>query len=118
MRRDLSSSERRNYPIRIQTAAAATMLGVSKRTVHGLAARGELPGAARIGKVWTFNVDKLAQFIAEREAECSKNAISDKGRGYDDRLYEEAISKWLGRAKGGSRRSSTRVGLRSNKGDE
>jgi phage terminase Nu1 subunit (DNA packaging protein) len=73
------------------------MLGVSKRTVQGMAARGELPGVARKGKVWTFNPDKLAQFIAEREADCSRNAIASKEPAYVDRRYEEAMSRWRGR---------------------
>jgi hypothetical protein len=114
----LSPSERKDYPIRIQTAAAATMLGVSKRTVHGMAARGELPGAARIGKVWTFNADKLAQLIADREAECSKSAAPTIKRAYGSwvpplsereskEAYERAMSKWLGPHS--TRRSPNRV---------
>jgi excisionase family DNA binding protein len=122
-------SEGKIYSARIQTAAAATMLGVSKRTVHALAARGELPGAARIGKLRTFSADKLAQFIADREAECTKNAISTRKRGYggwapplserkSHEAYERAMSQWLGRPVGGSRRSSRPRVRRESTGDE
>jgi excisionase family DNA binding protein len=51
---------------RIQTAAAAAILGVTPRTVQNLAKRGELPGAAKIGKVWTFDRAKLLRYIADQ----------------------------------------------------
>lgn len=59
---------------RIQTAAAAALLGISPRTVQGLAAQGLLPGAAKIGKVWTFDRSKLIRFIAAQEAETQTRA--------------------------------------------
>ena len=52
-------------PGRIRSAAAARILGVSRRSVQGLALRGELPGAARIGGVWTFDAERLAASAAE-----------------------------------------------------
>jgi hypothetical protein len=52
---------------RIQSAAAARILGVSRRSVQGLALRGELPGAARIGGVWTFDAERLTAFVRQRE---------------------------------------------------
>jgi hypothetical protein len=54
-------------PHRIQSAAAARILGVSQRSVQELALRGELPGAARIGGVWTFDSERLAAFVSQRE---------------------------------------------------
>ena len=54
---------------RIQSRSAALALGISQRVVEDKARRGELPGAAKIGGVWTFDPEKLAAFIAERERE-------------------------------------------------
>ncbi|RNJ50276.1 hypothetical protein D1O30_12390 [Methylocystis hirsuta] len=36
-----------------------------------MAARGEFPGAAKIGQIKTFDPDKLRRFIEAREAECA-----------------------------------------------
>jgi hypothetical protein len=54
---------------RIQSATAARILGVSQRSVEGLALRGELPGAARIGGVWTFDTERLVAFVKQRECD-------------------------------------------------
>jgi hypothetical protein len=40
---------------RIRCHDAASLLGVPPRTVQALAARGDLPSAAKVGKVWTFD---------------------------------------------------------------
>ena len=63
---------------RIQSAAAARILGVSRRSVQGLALRGELPGAARIGRVWTFDAGRLAAFITQRERDAERAAVSGR----------------------------------------
>jgi hypothetical protein len=57
---------------RIQSAAAARILGVSQRSVQELALRGELPGAARIGGVWTFDSERLSAFISQRERDAER----------------------------------------------
>jgi hypothetical protein len=61
---------------RIQSAAAARILGVSQRSVQGLALRRELPGAARIGGVWTFDADRLAAFVTQRERDAERPVVS------------------------------------------
>nr|WP_281414059.1 helix-turn-helix domain-containing protein [Rhodoblastus sphagnicola] len=61
-------------PKRIKAKAAAEMLGVTPRTVQNLAGKGELPGAAKIGKQWTFDPKKLVKFIADKEAEVAARA--------------------------------------------
>jgi hypothetical protein len=61
---------------RIQSATAARILGVSRRSVQGLALRGELPGAARIGGVWTFDAERLATFIKQRECDAERSSTS------------------------------------------
>jgi excisionase family DNA binding protein len=63
---------------RITIEAAAAILGVPLRNVYGLASKGELPGAAKIGKRWTFDEAKLRSWVREREATTS--CLSGKRR--------------------------------------
>lgn len=53
-------------PERIGAGQAAAILGIGKRTVQGMALRGELPNAAKIGGLWTFDEAALRSFIEER----------------------------------------------------
>src|SRR5437868_15104397 len=39
------------------------MAGVHPRTVQQAAARGEIPGAARMGRKWTFTVEGVGKWI-------------------------------------------------------
>ena len=57
---------------RIKATQAAGVLGVSKRLVTLMASRGELPGAAKIASLWTFDKNKLQEYVKERENECLK----------------------------------------------
>lgn len=61
-------------PERIRAPAAAAILGVEVRTVQALAARGELPGAAKIGKLWTFDEPALRQWLKDRST-CPKDPL-------------------------------------------
>jgi hypothetical protein len=63
-----------NAQPRIRTDAVAHILGVSKRTVQEMSLRGELPGAARIGGVWTFDGERLAAFVKRRERDAERPA--------------------------------------------
>jgi ribosomal protein S14 len=45
---------------------AAAILGLSRRKVQDMAARGQLPGAAKIGH-WTFDVEKLRRYVQLKE---------------------------------------------------
>jgi hypothetical protein len=54
------------------------MLGVSQRSVQGLARRGELPGAARIGGVWTFDAAGLTAFVTQRELDAERPVVSGR----------------------------------------
>ena len=69
---------------RIRAPAAAAMLGVSPRSVQAMAARGDLPSAAKIGKVWTFDPATLSRWISDREADVwlrkTACAMRDKAR--------------------------------------
>ncbi len=93
---------------RVRAPYVAQRLCVTLRTVQEMAARGAIPGAARIGKFWTFDAVKLELFIEEREAEtCQTSGISIGGAGSggceppleaskSDRAYALAMSKLLG----------------------
>src|SRR5579863_9284604 len=58
---------------RIQIEAACAIVGVCERTMQGLALRGEMPGAAKIGGRWTFNERVLRAHVrAEEERVCQR----------------------------------------------
>lgn len=50
---------------RIRADRAACILGIEVRTVQALAMRGELPNAAKIGGVWTFEEAALREWLPE-----------------------------------------------------
>ena len=58
---------------RVSIARAAVILGPPVRTVQALAARGEIPGAAKIGGRWTFDIEKLRRLVRQRERETWQN---------------------------------------------
>lgn len=67
---------------RIRAARAADITGLPVRTVQHMAARGELPGAAKLGKVWTFDERRLRAWLREREAAaCRAISIGEDKRG-------------------------------------
>lgn len=105
----MASAGTSRAPERIRAHHAATILGVELRTVQALAARGELPGAAKIGGLWTFDESALRLWIMEKSA-CLRShqhqniptgAVTPYGRG--SRLggsnivkaYEQAARKLL-----------------------
>jgi excisionase family DNA binding protein len=59
---------------RIRAAEVAKILGVGTRCVQKMAARGELPSAAQIGKLWTFDKARIEQFLADAESEVRSRA--------------------------------------------
>jgi excisionase family DNA binding protein len=54
---------------RITVERASGILGLGIRTVQKMAQRGELAGAAKIGRRWTFNEDKLRGYVRNKERE-------------------------------------------------
>ena len=48
---------------------ATAIMGVPQRTVQALAARGDLPGAAKFGRVWTFDLARLRRHVKDKEKE-------------------------------------------------
>jgi len=67
-------------PSRIRATEVAALLGLTLRGVQALAARGALPGAAKIGTLWTFDPEKLRRFVAAREAECASHESVNHGK--------------------------------------
>jgi Helix-turn-helix domain len=52
---------------RILTEDAVAILGLSGRMIQEMAQRGEIPGAAKFGRRWTFDDAKLRAMIADKE---------------------------------------------------
>ena len=50
---------------------AELILGLKRRNIQAMAARGEIPGAAKLGHLWTFNVAQLRRYVTERQRQCS-----------------------------------------------
>jgi hypothetical protein len=50
------------------------IIGLPIRTVHGMAARAEIPGAAKFGRRWTFDLARLRKWIELREHETCLSA--------------------------------------------
>src|SRR5690349_999431 len=54
---------------RVTIDRASEILGTSPRTIQKMAQRGEITGAAKIGRLWTFNEDRLRSFVRQKERE-------------------------------------------------
>jgi hypothetical protein len=52
---------------RIKIARAAEICGESERTLQAAAARGDIPGASKPFKCWTFDEAKLRAWLASKE---------------------------------------------------
>lgn len=63
-------------PKRIRAAEACEATGLKLRGLQAMAARGEIPGAAKIGRIWTFDSVKLGQWIQERERATAQRAMN------------------------------------------
>lgn len=62
-------------PERVTIDGAVAILGVPARTVQALAAAGELPGSAKIGRRWTFDEAALRRWVAEKERETCRSEM-------------------------------------------
>ena len=76
-----------NMPERIRTQRAAEITGLSIRGVQSMAARGDIPGAAKLGKVWTFNERKLRAWIKEKEEEAQQTFSWDRPKYSEPALH-------------------------------
>jgi hypothetical protein len=57
---------------------AVAIIGLSMRAVQDLAARGEIPGAAKFGRRWTFDLAKLRRHVAAKEQETWQRAQANQ----------------------------------------
>jgi hypothetical protein len=48
---------------------AQVIIGLPRRTVQALAAKGAIPGAAKFGRRWTFDIGKLRRLVQDKEKE-------------------------------------------------
>lgn len=53
---------------------AVSILGKEDRTIRSLASQGKIPGAAKIGGAWTFNLDLLKSYVSSKEQEAWQGA--------------------------------------------
>lgn len=65
--------------------------GLSRRAVQAMALRGQIPGAAKLGKLWTFDPLQLARWIRDKERECRNPAIS-----ISETVYSTPAFRWPG----------------------
>jgi hypothetical protein len=49
---------------------AASILGIRPRKLQAMSQRGEIPGAAKIGRQWTYDLVKLRGFVSQQEQAC------------------------------------------------
>jgi hypothetical protein len=54
---------------RVKIERAVEILGLATRTVQKMSQRGELPGAALMGRRWTYNEGKLHDYVRNQERE-------------------------------------------------
>lgn len=58
---------------RIFAEQVAAIIGVPVRTAQAMAARGELPSAAKIGRRWSFNEQAIRGWLEQKEIECQSD---------------------------------------------
>ena len=63
---------------RASAEEAAAILGLPLRTVQGLAAGGAIPGAAKLGRRWTFDVEKMRRFVKDKERQAWQRANAER----------------------------------------
>jgi hypothetical protein len=63
-----------NKPERGTIQDALSILGKADRTVRAMAAKGKIPGAAKIEGTWTFNLDLLRNYVSSKEQEAWQRA--------------------------------------------
>ena len=73
---DLAPPKRQRKPRTVPHVERCTMpqamaiLGLKNRKVADMAQRGEIPGAAKLRRQWTFDLAKLRCFVTQQEQAC------------------------------------------------
>ena len=90
-------------PERIQSPEAAAITGLSLWNIQSMAARGEIPGAGKLGRRWTFDIGKLRRWITHKEGEACRAVETRRRADFDVRAawsekarLEEAYERALG----------------------
>ncbi len=52
---------------RCRSDSALLITGLKLRQLQAMSARGAIPGAAKLGRTWTYDVRKLRAWVRERE---------------------------------------------------
>src|SRR5580692_3546961 len=63
-----------DLPARIRPAEVARITSLSLRQIQSMAATGKIPGAAKLGGVWTFSPEKLHAWIKAQEQACQRSS--------------------------------------------
>jgi hypothetical protein len=66
----IASSPPSDEAERVTAKQAAAILGVKSRKLQAMSQRGEIPGAAKLGRQWTYDLAKLRGFVEQREQAC------------------------------------------------
>ncbi len=64
---------------RCRSDSALLVIGLKLRQLQAMSVRGEIPGAAKLGRTWTYDVGKLRRWVREREEAATCQAISIGG---------------------------------------
>lgn len=75
---DMSQPIRRDEVIRIQTPRVAQLTGLSIRCIQLMAARGEIPSAAQLGRRWTFLEMAIVNWVRDREVEACQKTFTNE----------------------------------------
>lgn len=101
---------------RIPVAQVADMIGLTVRAVQQMAARGDIPSAAKFGRRYTFDALTIRRWIKQREAElCPTKTYSAEapsgGAGFrlPDATSNEAYERLIGLRPGGGSRNGLRT---------
>jgi len=94
---------------------AVAILGLPIRTVEAMAARGDIPGAAKIGRRWTFDLGVLRSFVKQQERETWQRNEKPLPVAIGGKVSSGAVSKSTAEISGGRFTQITRR-LRGNDG--
>jgi Helix-turn-helix domain len=57
---------------------AAAILGLKSRKLQSMSQRGEIPGAAKLGRQWTYDLAKLRRFVEQQEQACQQGSAKPR----------------------------------------
>lgn len=108
---------------RIRPADVARITSLSLRQVQSLASSGKIPGAAKLGGVWTFDPVQIRAWIRRQEQSCQRNSRPTATRGtassgdvlsLPDENIDEAFERLIaGKRRGGSKHGGSSSNAKS-----